>query len=36
MEADLNQRFQLRAEVGFIGRTQVILGVNYRFELIKR
>jgi len=36
MEADLSQRFQLRAEVGFIGRTQVILGVNYRFELIKR
>jgi len=36
MEADLNQRVQFRTEVGFIGRTQIILGVNYRFELIKR
>ena len=36
MEADLNQRLQLRAEVGFLGRTQIILGINYRFELIKR
>jgi len=36
MEADLNQRVQFRAEVGFLGRTQIILGINYRFELIKR
>lgn len=36
MEADLDQRVQFRTEVGFIGRTQIILGVNYRFELIKR
>jgi hypothetical protein len=36
MEADLNQRVQLRAEVGFLGRSQIILGINYRFELIKR
>jgi hypothetical protein len=36
MEADLNQRVQLRAELGFIHRTQVILGINYRFELIPR
>jgi hypothetical protein len=36
MEADLNQRVQFRTEVGFLGRTQLILGINYRFELIKR
>ena len=36
MEADLSQRVQFRAEVGFLGRSQIILGVNYRFELIRR
>jgi hypothetical protein len=30
-ELGFNDRFQLRAEVGFIGRTQVIAGFNYRF-----
>ncbi len=35
MEADLNQKVQFRTEVGFIGRTQIILGINYRFGLIK-
>lgn len=30
-EIGFNDRFQVRAEVGFINRTQVIVGVNYRF-----
>jgi hypothetical protein len=34
MEADFSDRVQLRTEFGFIGRTQMILGLNYRFGLI--
>lgn len=30
-ELGLSQAWRLRCEVGFIGRTQVIVGVNYRF-----
>jgi hypothetical protein len=33
-EADFSERVQLRMEVGFIGRTQLILGASYRFGLI--
>lgn len=32
-ELGFNDRIQLRAEVGFIGRTQVIAGFNYRFGI---
>jgi hypothetical protein len=34
MEMDLGQVVQLRTEFGFIGRTQLIMGLNYRFGLI--
>ena len=34
MEADFSSTFQLRTEVGFIGRYQVIFGASYRFGLI--
>jgi hypothetical protein len=32
-EADFNQRFQIRTEVGFFGRTQLIFGLCYRFGI---
>ena len=35
-ELGLSRRVQLRAEVGFIGRTQILLGFNYRFGLVHR
>ena len=35
METDLDRRFQIRAELGFFGRTQMLVGVNYRFGLIR-
>jgi hypothetical protein len=34
MEADINRRFQIRTELGFFGRTQMLVGVNYRFGFI--
>jgi hypothetical protein len=34
MEADFSQQFQIRIEYGFIGRTQFLFGLNYRFGLI--
>jgi len=30
-EVDLHKRFQMRMEYGFIGRTQLIFGICYRF-----
>jgi len=30
-EIDLHKRVQMRMEFGFIGRTQLIMGINYRF-----
>ena len=33
-EADFNRRFQIRTELGFFGRTQMLVGVNYRFGFI--
>ena len=34
MEADFSQRYQIRTEFGFIGRTQFLFSLNYRFGLI--
>lgn len=36
MEADFSDRVQLRTEVGFFGRMQLVLGVCYRFGLIPK
>jgi len=33
-EVDLHQRVQMRMEYGFLGRSQLLLGINYRFGLI--
>lgn len=33
-QLELSEQWQLRAEAGFINRTQVILGINYRFGLL--
>ena len=35
MDADIDRRFQIRTELGFFGRTQMLVGVNYRFGFIK-
>ncbi len=35
-EIGLSDAWRIRAEVGFIGRTQVMIGVNYRFGLFER
>jgi hypothetical protein len=34
METDVDQRFQIRTELGFFGRKQFLVGVNYRFGFI--
>jgi len=34
IDADINRRFQIRTELGFFGRTQMLVGVNYRFGFI--
>ncbi|HEX6764352.1 MAG TPA: hypothetical protein VF103_02715 [Polyangiaceae bacterium] len=34
MDFDFNRRWQIRTELGFFGRTQMLVGVNYRFSLI--
>jgi len=34
-EIDLHKRVQLRMEYGFLGRTQLIMGVNYRFNMFE-
>jgi hypothetical protein len=34
-DADFNRRFQIRTELGFFGRTQMLVGVNYRFGFIQ-
>jgi len=34
IEADLHRRFQIRTEIGVFGRTQMLVGVNYRFGFI--
>ncbi|HEX6764353.1 MAG TPA: hypothetical protein VF103_02720 [Polyangiaceae bacterium] len=36
MEADFSQRYQIRTEFGFLGRTQFLLSLNYRFGLIPK
>jgi hypothetical protein len=36
MEADFSDRVQLRTEVGFFGRMQLVLGICYRFGLIPK
>ncbi|HKO50228.1 MAG TPA: hypothetical protein VJV79_21000 [Polyangiaceae bacterium] len=33
-EIDLHKRVQMRMEYGFLGRTQLIMGISYRFSLI--
>jgi hypothetical protein len=35
IEADFSRRFQIRTELGFFGRTQMLVGVNYRFGFIR-
>ena len=35
MEADFSRRVQIRTELGFFGRTQMLVGVNYRFSIIE-
>jgi hypothetical protein len=35
MEADFSRRIQIRTELGFFGRTQMLVGVNYRFSIIE-
>lgn len=34
-EVDLHKRVQMRMEYGFIGRTQLIMGICYRFNMIE-
>ena len=34
MEVDFSQRYQLRTELGFLGRSQFLFSLNYRFGLI--
>jgi hypothetical protein len=35
MDVDVDRRFQIRTELGFFGRTQMLVGVNYRFGFIR-
>ncbi len=35
MEADVNRHFQIRTELGFFGRYQMLVGVNYRFSFLQ-
>jgi hypothetical protein len=35
MEANINQKVQVRTELGFFGRTQVLIGINYRFGFVR-
>jgi len=35
IDVDVDQRFQIRTELGFFGRTQMLVGVNYRFGFIE-
>jgi len=35
MDVDLDRKFQIRTELGFFGRTQMLVGINYRFGFIR-